>query len=280
MAGAGRCRTLRSVPGRTSGVAVDGCAAGCLAWRCRRVRTTLLPSPVSAAPGACGCRCPPAASSVRASGPSLSAGCADLARNPAGVRGTGHRGRVRGAAGSAAGYLPGAGRTAAVHRGGAAALSRAGTPRPPVADRPGTPADCGSGTGRRLRTQPGVRGALRNCGHLATPSGRLDGGRGAGVRSAAELDAVSVRCPPLRPETAAWVRTAAVRPGPCRSLPVSAATGTGRLAGGCWRGAATAGRRGRAGGRAGRRAGRAHTSWPGAPTPGPPRRSARRAAGP
>jgi hypothetical protein len=32
--------------------------------------------------GACGCRCPPAASTVQASGPSLSAGCADLARNP------------------------------------------------------------------------------------------------------------------------------------------------------------------------------------------------------
>jgi hypothetical protein len=65
-----------------AGVAVDGAAAGCLAWRCRRAARRCLPSRVSAAPGACGCRCPPAASTVCASGPSLSAGRADLARNP------------------------------------------------------------------------------------------------------------------------------------------------------------------------------------------------------
>jgi hypothetical protein len=110
--GAGRCRTLRSRSCSDIGVAVDGCAAGCPGWRCRRGRTTLPPSRVSAAPGAGGCRCPQAASAVHASGPSLSAGCADLALNPAGVRGTGHRGSVRSAAGNAAG----AGRTAAVHR--------------------------------------------------------------------------------------------------------------------------------------------------------------------
>jgi hypothetical protein len=80
---------------------------------------------------------------------------------------------------------------------------------------------------------------------LPQPAGKPD--TVAGVWVAAELDAadaVAVR--------RVGVRTAGVRPGPCRSLRVSAATGTGRLAGGCWRGAATAGRRGRAGGRAGR----------------------------
>jgi hypothetical protein len=156
----------------------------------------------------------------------------------------------------------------------AAALSRTETPRPPVADRPGTPTDCGSGTGRHLPTLPGCPRCLRNCGYLAVPSGRLDGSRGAGVRSAADLDAGSVRCPPLLPQPAAGVRTPGVRSGHCRSRRVSAATGTGRLADGHWRGAATAGRRGPAGGRAGRRAERAPRSWPAAPTPGPPRPSA------
>jgi hypothetical protein len=48
----------------------------------------------------------------------MSAGRTDLARNPGGVRGTGHRGRVRRGSGR---VRPGAGRTAAVHTGTAAA---------------------------------------------------------------------------------------------------------------------------------------------------------------
>jgi hypothetical protein len=86
-------------------------------------------------------------------------------------------------------------------------------------------------------------------------------------------DTVAVRCCSA---TAVAVRRAGVRTdgaccGHCRSLRASAATGTGRPAG-AWTAAATAGTRGRAGGRVGRRAGHAHTSWPAAQRPGPPRR--------
>jgi hypothetical protein len=119
------------VPGPTSGVAVDGSAAGCPAWPCRRVRTTLPPSRVSAAPGTCGLPCPPAASAVHESGPSMSTGGADLPATPAGVHRTGHRGSVCGASGSAAGCWPD-GRC---------------PPRtwPQAADCPCTPAGCGNG---------------------------------------------------------------------------------------------------------------------------------------
>jgi hypothetical protein len=168
-------------------VAVDGCAAGGPAWRCRRVRPALPPSRVAAAPGACGCRCPPAASSVRGSGPSLSAGCPGPGAEPS-------------------------------------RCPRNRTPQPPVADHPGTPADCSSGHRRRLRKLPGCPRCLRNCGHLAMPSRWLEGGRRAAVRSAADLDTVSVRGPPLRPES----RLVSGRPlsardpaavGGCRLLP-------------------------------------------------------------
>jgi hypothetical protein len=50
--------------------------------RCRSVRVPLPPSRVSTVPAACGLRCPQAASAVHTSGPPVSAGCADLARNP------------------------------------------------------------------------------------------------------------------------------------------------------------------------------------------------------
>jgi hypothetical protein len=66
----------------------------------------------------------------------MSAGCAELAGTPAGVRGAGHRGRVRGAAGSAAGCWPDG--RCPPPRGPQPCAGR-GTWRPPVADRPCTP---------------------------------------------------------------------------------------------------------------------------------------------
>jgi hypothetical protein len=169
------------------GVAVDGCPAGRRAWRCRRVCATLPPSPVSAAAGACGCRCPQAASTVRASGPSLSGRHRPprTRPQPLSARGGGHRG-------------------------------------PPVADHPGTPADGGSGH----RPPPADPARLSEvlCGtaaSLAMPSGRLDGGRSAGVRSAAHLDVASRCCPPLGPEPP----PVSGRRCPPRTLPPSTGVG-------------------------------------------------------
>jgi hypothetical protein len=188
----------------------------------------------------------------------MSAGSADLARNPAGVRGTGHRGRVRGASGSAAGCWPD-GRCPP-------------RTRPPVVDNPCMPADSGSGhrpPPADTATVSDVLAELRRPGDAVRTTGwwprsGCPVGCGTGRSKRPPSTAAS--------GTTAGVRTAGVRPGHCRSLRVSAATGTGRLAGGCWTGPATAGRRGRAGGRAGRRAGRARRSWPAAPRPGPPGR--------
>jgi hypothetical protein len=75
------------------------------------------------------------------------------------------------------------------------------------------------------------------------------------------------------------VRSAGVRRGHC-GQGMSAATGSGRLTGVRWWGAATAARPAGAVGQAARGAARAHRSWPAAPAPGPPRRSARQAGGP
>jgi hypothetical protein len=177
------------VPGRTSGVAVDGAAAGCPAWPCRRVRTTLPRSRVSAASTPAGCRCPPAASAVHVSAPSTSAGCADLARNPSrcprnrtprqcplDVRESDEvlAGRPRSAADTAA-----------------APLSRAGTWRSPAADRPCTP--------RRLRQWTPTAA----CGVDAAPEprrGRLSrpGCPPHGMLPAADTAAVSAVVPELR----------------------------------------------------------------------------------
>ena len=95
----------------------------------------------------------------------------------------------------------------------------------------------------RLRRCPGVRGCWRSC----------DGIRSAGVRSTG------------------------VRRGHC-GQGMSAATGSGRLAGVRWWGAATAARPAGAAGQAAGGAARARRSWPAAPAP--PRRSARQAEGP
>jgi hypothetical protein len=103
--------------------------------------------------------------------------------------------------------------TAAVHRGHhRSPFSRGGTPGLPVADIHAHPPAAAVGTGSRPPTLPGCPGCFRHCGHLAMPSRRLDGGRTAGVRSAAELHAASVRCPPLRPQ-----------PPPVSGQPVSTA---------------------------------------------------------
>jgi hypothetical protein len=127
---------------------------------------------------------------------------------------------------------------------------------------------------------------IGGCGSAAVlpqPAGQLD--MAAGVWVAAEPDAVDAfavrccfrnrgRCPQGRARTVG-VRRVGVRRGHCRSLRVSAATGTGRMPGGRWtRAAATAGTPGRVHSAAGRRAGRARRSWPAAPRPARPRRSA------
>jgi hypothetical protein len=132
-------RTLRSRSWSDIGVAVDGCAAGCPGWRCRRGCTTLPPSRVSAAPGAGGCRCPPAASTVQASGPgaepqqmSAEPDTADTAAAPEQGRDTVVAGRL------------------SIHA------------HPPAA---------AVGTGRRLRTLPGCPLCVRTAATIQ-PSGR------------------------------------------------------------------------------------------------------------
>jgi hypothetical protein len=164
-------------------VAVYGAGAGCPAGRCHCVRTTLPPSRVSAAPGTAGYRCPPAASAVHASGPSMSAGCADLARNPSRCprsrtlrpcpRCGWECGRVL------AGWPQATADTAA-------APEQAGTRRPPVANHPCTPAGRGSGH----RPPPAGTARVSDVVAALRPPGDA-------VRTAAELDAASVRCPPL-----------------------------------------------------------------------------------
>jgi hypothetical protein len=118
----------------------------------------------------------------------MSAGTQQVSTEP------GHRAPCPRAARRAAGYWPD-GRCPPAEVG-PQPLRRASTPRPPVADHPCTPAGCGSGhrppadTARASDVAPERRppgDAVRTAG----------GGRGAGVWSAAELDAASVRCPPL-----------------------------------------------------------------------------------
>jgi hypothetical protein len=78
---AGRCRTLRSLSGRTPAAAVDASAAGCPACLLPRC-----PDAPAAVAGVCSAGSPrasdvrQAAAGVRASGPPVLAGCVDLAR--------------------------------------------------------------------------------------------------------------------------------------------------------------------------------------------------------
>jgi hypothetical protein len=132
------------------------------------------------------------------------------------------------------------------------------------------------------RARPCRRAATAAAGppqFLPEPAGQPDTAAD-GHPQAAEPDtahAVAARLLLPEPRTGVrtvGVRTVSVRRGHGSSLRVSAATGTGRLPGDRWTGAATAGRRERAGAGGGRRAGRARRSWPAAPRPGPPRRSA------
>jgi hypothetical protein len=102
-----------------------------------------------------------------------------------------------------------------------------------------SPRPCPGPATGRPRRCPGVRGCWRSCGRCPVE-----------------------QCPP---------RTG----GRC----MSAATGSGRLTGVRWWGAATAARPAGAARQAAGGAARAHRSWPAAPGPGPPRRSARRAGG-
>jgi hypothetical protein len=129
---------------------------------------------------------------------------------------------------------------------------------------------------------PAIVSALP-CRHPGCPQRRTprplstaDTAAAGGVRLAAELDTRgSVRCPPLLPE-----------PRPVSGRPVSTASTADSRAAGCGRRPTAAGgcrhrRKARASWRPSRSpAGRARRSSPAAPRPGPPRWSARPAAGP
>jgi hypothetical protein len=115
-------------------------------------------------------------------------------------------------------------------------------------------AGCGSAAVQGDRPLATAGTAARGCGcPVGCRTGRCGG----------------VRCPLLLPEPQPGVRTVGV----CGYRKWS----PGRV---CWSGAATADRPGPPGAAVGRRAGRARRSWPAAPAPGPPRRSARQAGGP
>jgi hypothetical protein len=198
---------------------------------------------------------------------------------------------------------PGAGRTAAIRRGHGHRLPEQGRGdiRSPAPDRPCTPPATAVDANRRLRClrrqqnldaggcpDQGVRRTaccrslrtpwqcplcVRHCGRLAMPSGRpVSPADTAGPQAVSgrlrNWTPRSVRCPLLLPEP----RPVSGRPVSTADTADSRATGSGRRPGVHWRGAATAGMRGRADGRAGRRAGRARRSWPAAPRPAPPRR--------
>jgi hypothetical protein len=121
---------------------------------------------------------------------------------------------------------------------------------------------------------PDTAAARRADGHRV-PQGR---GRLSAVVSAAACDVSGggqpdgcgcVRCPGCGPSLRS--RGPAVSASrSCRSLRVSAVTGSGRLTGVRWWGVATGARPAGAAGRAAGGAARAHRSWPAAPGPGPP----------
>jgi hypothetical protein len=194
------------VPGRTRKrqwtvplTAVQQAAAAVSAYPCRSVRVPCRSRGCPPCRPPAGCGCPQAASTVHTSGPEVSAGCAELARTPGHVRGTGHPGRVR----WTSGLRPGPGRTPPSAADTAAApLSRAGhvavaggrpsmharRPRQwtPTArmqcprrqhnlDAGGCP-DQGvrrTACRRSLRTLRHCPRCVRHCGRLAMVSGRL-----------------------------------------------------------------------------------------------------------
>jgi hypothetical protein len=165
----------------------DG-AAGGPAWHCRRVCATLPPSRMSAASGAC------PVSTSRVHCPSVRT--ADVRQ----LRGPGAEPRQVSAApdtvaGSAVrlGVRPGAGRTAAVHRGHGRAPEQHGDTAAAGRRPPGTPVDCGSGTGRHLPTLPGCPRCLREL----RPSGDAVRTAGRRPRSGCPVGCGTGRC--MRP---------------------------------------------------------------------------------
>jgi hypothetical protein len=151
-----------------------------------------------------------------------------------------------------------------------------------------------------VRAQPDPSGTAAPAGHSRAASGMRAGHgrtqlRGRPPCSAGPWPACPPWCPP-QPATVSgcgrggvWcplsgptVRShgpAVSASGSCRSRCVSAATGSGRLPGVRWWGAATAATPAGAAGQAAGGAARAHRSWPAAPAPRPPRRSAHRVGG-
>jgi hypothetical protein len=182
MVDAGRCRTLRSRSWSAIGVAVDGCAAGCPAWRCRRVCTTLPPSRVSATPGRL--RLPLSTSRVHR--PSVRT--VDVRRlrgpgaEPSRCPRTRHRGRVRGASDDAAGCWPDGRCPPRTRPQPCAGQGHRG---PPVTDDPCTPADCGSG--HRPPPADTARVSEMLCGTAATWRCRPDGWTVAAERLSGRL---------------------------------------------------------------------------------------------
>jgi hypothetical protein len=178
-------RTLGSHPWSDIDVAVDGCAVGCPAWRCRQGLTTLPPSRVSAAPGLW---LPVSTSRVHC--PSVRTVAVRRLRGPGAKPQQVSQNRTLRqcprAAGRAAGRpLSAADTAAAPPRTLPQPLSRAGTPQP--AGSPSIhahPRAAAVGTGRRLPTLPGVRGAS---GTAATWRCRPDGLMAAAARVSGRL---------------------------------------------------------------------------------------------
>jgi hypothetical protein len=146
-----------------------------------------------------GCGCPQAASAVRASGPSVSAGCADLARNP----GVSAEPDTAAVSAGRPGLRPGAGRTAALRRGhggspeqGRGYGGRRSRPSmPPHQLRQWTPtAACSVHGGSRTSTRAAVQTRVSAARRLPPP---------------ADTAAVSAVRPELRPP-GDGVRTAGV----------------------------------------------------------------------
>jgi hypothetical protein len=170
-----------------------------------------------------GCRCPPAASAVHASGPSMSAGGADLARNP----GVSAEPDTAAVSTMRPGLRPGAGRTADIRRGHGRRPPEQGGRfggrwQPTVHARP-----AGYGSGHKRRTRRPRRQRNLDAGGCPDEGVR----RTACCRSLPDTAAVSAVLPELRPPGDA-VRTAGVHRGHRRRLRVSAATGSGRRTGG------------------------------------------------
>jgi hypothetical protein len=161
-------RPGRAQRGCSSGGGGDGCAAGCPAWRCRRVCTTLPPSRVSAAPGTYRL----AVSTSRIHGPSVRTVAVRRPRRPS-PEPQQMSAELDTAAVSA--VRPGAGWTAAVHPGHRRSREQGGDTA--AGSQPSMHARRLQqwASGAACRQCQSIQGGLRNRGHLTMPSGRLDG---------------------------------------------------------------------------------------------------------